>query len=97
MKKHKHYFKVKTKIVLKKLLGLKVYKIIKKNSYIGKSVKQRSLLKSFRISQAFNLSKLRKFCIITGKLRFIINNQKFSRSTFREYCSFGFISGVYKK
>lgn len=97
MKKHKHYFKVKTKIVLKRLLKLKMYKIIKKNVFISKSLKQRSLLKSFRISQVFNISKLKKFCIITGKLRFVINNQKFSRSVFREYCSFGLISGIYKK
>lgn len=97
MKKHKHYFKFKTKIVLSRLLGFKFHKIMKKNKFISKSLKQRSMLKSFRNSQVFNLSKLKKFCIITGKLRFIINKQKFSRSVFREYCSFGLISGIYKK
>lgn len=97
MKKHKHYFKFKTKIVLKRLLKFKFYKIVKKNIFIMKSVKQRSMLKSFRSSQIFNMSKLKKFCIVTGKLRFVINNQKFSRSIFREYCSFGLISGIYKK
>jgi len=97
VKKHKHYFKFKIKIVLKRLLKFKFYKIIKKNRFINKSLKQRAMLRSFRSSQIFNVSKLKKFCIITGKLRFIISKQKFSRSVFREFCSFGLISGIYKK
>lgn len=97
MKKHKHYFKSKIKIVTKKLLKFRIYKFIKGNVFLSSSVKQRIMLKSFRSSQQFNINKIKKYCIITGKLRFIINNQKFSRSIFREFCSFGLISGVYKK
>ena len=97
MKKHKHYFKSKIKIVTKKLLKFKVYKFTKNNIFLNTSLKQRIMLKSFKTSQYFNINKIKKYCIITGKLRFIINNQKFSRSVFREFCSFGLVSGIYKK
>ena len=54
------------------------------------------MLKLYRYNQFFNLNKLKKYCIVTGRLRFIINKHKFSRIIFREYTAKGYIAGYYK-
>jgi small subunit ribosomal protein S14 len=96
MKKHIYYYRDKTEIVKKKILQQHILKFIKKNYYIQNTLKQRLMLKTFKINQKFNFNKLKKYCLLTGRLRFIISKNKFSRIVFRELASFGQITGVFK-
>ena len=97
MKKHIYYYRDKTKLCIKNFLTLKNLNSMKKNFKLKNSIRQKVILKSFKVNKNFNLSKLKKYCIYTGKLRFIIKNQKASIISFRELASKGKISGVFKK
>jgi ribosomal protein S14 len=48
------------------------------------------------LNKEFNFNKLKKFCLLTGRLRYVLNQTKFSRMIFRELSSFGKIFGVMK-
>ena len=96
MKKHIYYYRDITIHIKKKFLLGHVLRFIKKNYYLNKTLKQRLLIKTFKINQYFNTSKLKKYCIVTGRLRFVISKYKFSRIVFRELASRGHITGVFK-
>jgi ribosomal protein S14 len=96
MKKHKYYYREKINIVVKPLFKKFLLKAIKYNVRLSKSLRQRAMNKLINLSIAFNLNKLKKFCISTGRLRFIVKNSKYSRMVFREYASLGFLLGYMK-
>ena len=97
MKKHSYYYKDKIKICVKFNIKLKNVQILKKNYKLNKTFKQKIIIKSFNINKTYNINKLKKFRVFTGRLRFIIKNQKMSRMTFRENVSYGLLSGYFKK
>lgn len=81
----------------KNILKLKALKIVQAGLKNQNTLKQHLMLSLFKKNQLFNLNKMKKYCIITGRLRFVIYKQKFSRIIFREYASFGLITGVFKR
>lgn len=97
MKKHIYYYRDKTKICTKKYFKLKYLAIFKNSFKINNTLRQSTMIKSYNINKDFNLSKLKKYCIFSGRLRFIIKNQKVSRMFFRELVSKGLITGIFKK
>ena len=97
MKKHKFYYRDKTKKCVKYYIKLKIINIIKKNYKLNKTIRQKIMIKSFNLNKNFNLNKLKKYCYFTGRLRFIINKNKVSRVTMRELVSNGYFSGFFKK
>ena len=97
MKKHIYYYRDKTKLCTKKFFKLKYLGIFKNSFKINNTIRQSVMIKSFKINKNFNLSKLKKYCIFSGRLRFVIKNQKVSRMFFRELVSQGLIAGVFKR
>lgn len=97
MKKHIYYYRDKTTICTKKFFKLKYYKIFKNSFNSKNSIRQSIMIKAFKTNKNFNLNKLKKYCIFSGRMRFIIKNQKVSRMFFRELVSKGSISGIFKK
>lgn len=97
MKKHKYYYRDKTKICIKNFIKMRTLYVLKKNFKISNTLRQKIMLKSFNVNKLFNLNKLKKYCTITGRLRFIIKNHKMSRIVLRELTSKGLISGMFKK
>ena len=55
------------------------------------------MIKRYNVNKTYNYNKLKKFCMFTGRIRFIIKTQKMSRMTFREMVTYGFLSGYFKK
>jgi small subunit ribosomal protein S14 len=96
MKKHKYYFREKLKYCVKISLKKQLLLFIRNNTFLNGSLRQRSLNKLTEINKIFNLNKLKKFCIFTGRLRYVINQTKFSRMIFRELASRGCLCGVMK-
>jgi len=70
---------------------------IRNNFFIPTIMKQRCMLKIIKISKKFSLTYLKKFCIITGRVRFILSQTSFSRITFKELASSGLLLGVFAK
>ena len=97
MLKHKYYFREKIKHPYKNILKLKVLKTVQSGLKNQNTLKQHLMLSLFKKNQYFNLNKIKKYCLITGRLRFVIYKQKFSRIIFREYTSQGLITGVFKR
>jgi ribosomal protein S14 len=96
MKKHKYYYKEKIKYCVKNSLKKQLLLFIRNNTFLNSSLRQRSMNKLTELNGSFNLNKLKKFCIFTGRLRYVINQTKFSRMIFRELTSRGSICGVMK-
>ena len=97
MKKHSYYYRDKLKIATKSYVKLKNIQILKKNYLFNKNFKQKLIIKAFNINKSYNYNKLKKFCVFTGRLRFIIKNQKMSRMTFRDNVSKCLLAGYFKK
>lgn len=97
MKKHIYFYRDKTKICVYNYFRLKNMRLLKKNFKFNNTLRQRIIIKNFRINSKFNLNKLKKYCILTGRLRFIIKNKKYSRMVLRELTSKGYIFGMFKK
>ena len=87
MLKHKYYFRDKAPVPYKNIIKLKVLKIIRTNKIKQKSIRQHLMLSVFKKNQFFNFNKMKKYCIISGRLRFVIYKQKFSRIIFKEFSS----------
>ena len=76
---------------------LKNVQILKKNYKFNKTFRQKLMIKRYNVNKTYNYNKLKKFCMFTGRIRFIIKTQKMSRMTFREMVTYGFLSGYFKK
>lgn len=97
MKKHSFYYRDKTKNSCNNLLYLKNFKLIKKNFNIKNTIRQKTILKCYQKNNRLNIIKLKKYCILTGRLRFIISKYKYNRINFRELVSKNYLPGMYKK
>lgn len=97
MKKHSYYYREKLKLCTKYYIKLKNVQILKKNYKFNNTFKQKLIIKKYNINKNYNYNKLKKFCVLTGRLRFIVKTQKMSRMTFREMVTYGFLSGYFKK
>jgi len=53
------------------------------------------MLQIIGISKKFSLTYLKKFCIITGRTRFILSESGFSRITFLEFAKAGLMYGIF--
>ncbi len=97
MKKHSFYYKNKTKICCKNLVYVKNFKILKKNFKIKNTLRQKIILKLYTKYNRINIMMIRKYCIFTGRLRFVTAGFKYNRLNFRELVSNNYISGMFKK
>jgi len=96
MKKHKFYYRDRINYSLKNFFILILLKSMRNNVLFTKSFRQRCANSLINFNNFFNINKLKKFCILTGRLRFVINQTKFSRMIFRELTSRGILFGVMK-
>lgn len=97
MKKHSYYYREKLKMCNRYHVKLKNVQILKKNYKFNKAFRQKLMIKRYNVNKTYNYNKLKKFCMFTGRIRFIIKTQKMSRMTFREMVTYGFLSGYFKK
>jgi len=97
MKKHIYYYRSKIYLISKIFISSKNYKIMKKNVNLKTSVRQKVMLNSFYKSNKINKNNIRKFCLLTGRLRSMVSKSRLNRLNFRELVSKGLLPGIYKK
>jgi ribosomal protein S14 len=96
MKKHKYYYREKLKYCFKISFKSRFLLFIRNNQFLDYTFRQRSMNRLIELNKPFNFNKLKKFCIFTGRLRYIMNQTKLSRMVFRELSSKGYVFGVTK-
>jgi ribosomal protein S14 len=96
MKKHKYYYREKIKYCCRYSFKNLLLLYIRNNKFLTNSIRQRSMNKLITQNSFFNVNKLKKFCIISGRMRYILNETKFSRMIFKELCARGSIFGIMK-
>ena len=97
MKKHKYRYRDRLSKIKQNFLYSKNYEIMKKNINLKNSLRQKIIISIFIKNCKINTNNLKKFCIMTGRLRSIVHSSKLNRLNFREITSKGLIPGVYKK
>lgn len=97
MKKHRYFYRDKLYKISKNLIFAKNYNILKKNVNIKSSIRQKVIFVSFTKSFKINKNNIKKFCLLTGRLRSMAKNSKLNRLNFRELVSNNSLPGIYKK
>ena len=91
---------VKSKNKIKKInrgeISLTILSYIKSNTSIPFIYRQTSMLLLSKLHKNNNFSRIARFCVISGRSRFILKNLNFSRMFLKELISTGFLSGFYK-
>jgi len=72
-----------------------IWKYIQYNTFFPKTFKQRAVNILDKKLRKKSFVKLKKFCIKTGRLRFIIHQTPYSRISFKENAWDGLAFGVY--
>jgi len=96
MKRHTYYFKQKLKSSLVLHFDNLFLKFLQYRSDTPETLKQRSLNILDKKLKKRSFVRLKKFCIRTGRLRFLIHQSPYSRITFREMARDGYSFGLYK-
>ena len=94
----RNIFKFKTKIIKtsrKESLNL-ILSFIRSNTSLPKIYRQQALIISSKKFKNLNFSKIPRFCLLTGKTRFILKNLHFSRMFLKKFMSTGYLCGFYK-
>jgi ribosomal protein S14 len=98
------YFNLKliSKDIKKRLLFYKneelkyLYNYLFSNCFYNKLFLNFKFFIFSKINKLISITKLRKFCIITGNSRSILKKWKISRIVFRDWAKTGFLHGVSK-
>lgn len=96
MKRHKYYYKEKIKICMTIKYKHQILLYLRNNFYTSLELKQKVFNCLIVKSKKYSFTKLKNFCIYTGRLRFILGNTKMSRITFKEFAAKGNIIGIIK-
>lgn len=96
MKRHDYMFPKKYEKVYLNRFNTIIFRYIRDNISLNFKVRQKCYLNIILINKKNTLSKLKSFCIMTGRVRFTITKLKVSRMLVKTFTSFACYSGIYK-
>lgn len=96
MKRHKFFLPKKYLKNVDMLLRGAAVNYVKSNTLVNYNSRQKCLSKfSFKFNN-LNLYKLKIFCILSGKSRYVMKKFKISRICIKESLNYGYMVGFYK-
>jgi ribosomal protein S14 len=97
-RKYIYYYGPEFKKNLLKFKGRQINLFIRRNNFLALSLKQRGayLLTKLVVNKNFPTSRLKRFCMFSGRLRFPLYNFKISRMLIKTYANYNFLVGIRK-
>ena len=96
MKRHDYIFPKKYEKVYLNSFNSMILKYMRDNVSLNLEVRQKVYLNIMSINKKNTLSKLKSFCIMTGRVRFTITKLKVSRMLIKTFTGYACYSGMYK-
>lgn len=98
MKKHKYrYTSNHYRGLIRKELKKNALKYLRFNTLLNKKLRQKSYMLLVINFGFLNLNKLKIFCLLTGRTRYVLKKFKISRLAFKKVINLGYNCGYYKK